>query len=313
MAASISANATPARPSTRKVWMRAVRLFSFTASITPVLIGSGFALADHQLHVFRAILVLLACVLCHAGCNLANDYFDHRKGTDRETLLGRGGVIQSGWLTENQVRDGMIVAFALATVIGVIVLALSTWWLLVLAIPSLLAAILYTGGPRPLGFIALGEVTVWLFMGMGITCGTYVAQSGHLTWEVAIGSLGISSLVAAILHANNIRDFDTDKAAGKRTLAHLLGRAGAIREMDALLALAFLFALVTVAGWPANWPVLLTLVMAPAAFYIARLVRTTGDAMALNRSVRLTAQLHFRYGLLFTAGLVIRAAIDRIG
>ena len=104
---------------------------------------------------------------------------------------------------------------AAATVLGLIILALSTWWLLALALPSLIVAVLYTGGPRPLGYMALGEVTVWLFMGMGIVCGTFIAMTGRLTWEVAIGSLGISSLVAAILHANNLRDFDLDRSAGK--------------------------------------------------------------------------------------------------
>ena len=162
------------------------------------------------------MLIALACVLCHAGCNLANDYFDYRKGIDDSDSIGIGGVIQDGWLTAEQVRNGMIACFVTATILGIAILALSTWWLLALAVPSLLAAVLYTGGPKPLGYIALGESTVWLFMGMGIVCGTYVAMP---TPDLggAVGSLGISALVAAILHANNFRAF---RARPRRRKTH---------------------------------------------------------------------------------------------
>ena len=140
-----------ARPSALRVWMRAVRIFSFTASITPVLVGSAFALVDRRFAASLFLPILAACVLVHAGCNLANDYFDYVKGTDRENVLG-----PEGWLSAEQIRLGMIVSFTAATILGLLILALSTWWLLALAIPSLLAAVLYTGGPKPLGYAALG-------------------------------------------------------------------------------------------------------------------------------------------------------------
>ena len=257
-------------------------------------------------------LVIVASVLCHAGCNLANDYFDFRKGVDTEQSLGPSGVIQQGWLTLDQVRTGMIVTFGVATLLGLIILALSTWWLLLLAVPSLLAAVLYTGGPKPLGYLALGEATVWLFMGMGIVCGTYVAMAGRLRWEVAVGSLGISALVAAILHANNLRDFELDRAAGKRTLGHVLGWSNAVREFTVLIAAAYMLTGLLVVLWPANWPTLLVLVTLPAALALVQLVRSNNDAQSLNMSVRATAQLHFQFGLLLTLGLVIRTVIERL-
>jgi 1,4-dihydroxy-2-naphthoate octaprenyltransferase len=292
--------------------MRAVRIFSFTASITPVLIGSAFALADRTFAIALFPVILIACVLCHAGCNLANDYFDHRKGIDDANSIGIGGVIQAGWLTPAQVRAGMLACFVSATALGLIVLAASTWWLLVIAIPSLLAAILYTGGPKPLGYLALGEVTVWLFMGMGIVCGTYVAMAERLTWEVASGSLSISALVAAILHINNLRDFETDRAAGKRTLAHLLGWRNAVREYAGLVISAYIFALLLVVLWPHNWPVLIALTTLPAAIALVQMVRTNIDPRSLNAGVRATARLHFQFGLLLTCGLVIRSVIERL-
>jgi 1,4-dihydroxy-2-naphthoate polyprenyltransferase len=301
-----------AAPSPIRIWMRAVRIFSFTASVTPVLIGSAFALVSRDFLIVRFVLVALACVLCHAGCNLANDYFDHRKGIDNRESIGIGGVIQDGWLTAEQVRNGMLVCFAAATILGIAILALSTWWLLALAVPSLLAAILYTGGPKPLGYIALGELTVWLFMGMGIVSGTYVAMAEHLSWEVAVGSLGISALVAAILHVNNMRDFEPDQTAGKRTLAHLLGWSGSVREYEFLIVGAYFFTAILIVIWPSNWPTALVLATAPAALALIQLVRSNADAKSLNMGVRGTAQLHFRFGLLLTAGLVVRTIIERL-
>jgi 1,4-dihydroxy-2-naphthoate octaprenyltransferase len=295
-----------------RVWMRAVRIFSFTASITPVLVGSAFATADRRFEPLLLLPILVACVLVHAGCNLANDYFDYRKGTDRENVLGPSGVIQVGWLTADQVRIGMIVCFAVATVLGMIVLTATTWWLLLLAIPSLLAAVLYTGGPKPLGYVALGEVTVFVFMGVGIVCGTYVAMAERLTWEVAIGSLGVSCLVAAILHANNIRDMEVDARAGKTTLAQLLGLRGARIEFSALVIGSYASIVLLIALWPDNWPTAIVLASAPLARYLAGIVKRSTAAADLNASVRLAAQLHFRFGLLLTGGLLIRAALDRL-
>jgi 1,4-dihydroxy-2-naphthoate octaprenyltransferase len=306
------ASAAATIPPAWRVWMRAVRVFSFTASVIPVLIGSAFALTAESFDTALLPLILVASVLCHAGCNLANDYFDHRKGTDDGSSLGIGGVIQAGWLSPQEVRGGMIACFGLATATGLVVLGLSTWWLGLLAVSSLLAAVLYTGGPRPLGYHALGELTVWLFMGMGIVCGTYVAMTERLTQEVVIGSLGISALVAAILHANNLRDFEPDRVAGKRTLAHVIGWEWAVREFLILIAASYLLTILLVMVWPENWPVALTVLTAPAALALMRSIRSTTDANALNLAVRGTASLHFRFGLMLTIGLVIRAALEQL-
>jgi 1,4-dihydroxy-2-naphthoate octaprenyltransferase len=148
---------------------------------------------------------------------------------------------------------------------------------------------------------------------MGIVCGTFVAMAGELTWEVAVGSLGISALVAAILHANNLRDFELDRAAGKTTLAHVFGWSRAVREFTILVAAGYLFTVMLVVLWPANWPCLLVLVTVPAALALVQLVRSNSDAQSLNMSVRATAQLHFQFGLLLTLGLAIRAALEHLG
>ncbi len=129
---------------------------------------------------------------------------------------------------------------------------------------------------------------------------------------MAVGSLGISALVAAILHANNLRDFEPDRAAGKRTLAHLLGRDRAVREFEVLIVAAYLFTALLIALWPENWPVVIVAITVPSALALMQLVRTNADAKALNMSVLGTAQLHFKFGLLLTMGLVIRTLIERL-
>jgi 1,4-dihydroxy-2-naphthoate octaprenyltransferase len=134
----------------------------------------------------------------------------------------------------------------------------------------------------------------------------------HLTWEVAIGSLGISALVAAILHVNDLRDFDSDLTAGKRTLAHLLGKANAVREYVVLIAAAYVFTAILIVIWPSNWPVLIAAASLPAAIAMIRLVRRKDDPQLLNLGVRGTAKLHFQFGLLMTFGLLIRSVIERL-
>jgi 1,4-dihydroxy-2-naphthoate octaprenyltransferase len=172
--------------------------------------------------------------------------------------------------------------------------------------------VLYTGGPKPLGYVALGEATVFLFMGIGIICGTYVAMTEQLTWEVAIGSLSVSCLVAAILHANNIRDTEVDARAGKTTLAQLLGPRCARIEFTALIVASYASVALLIVLWPSNWPTAIVLATAPLALYVSGIVRRSTTVADLNASVRLTAQLHFRFGLLLTGGLLIRAALDRL-
>jgi 1,4-dihydroxy-2-naphthoate polyprenyltransferase len=216
-----------ATPSRWRIWLQAVRYFSFTASAIPILIGSSLALVDREFDALLFLVMLAASIACHAGANLANDYFDHVKGIDTPESLGPSKVIQQSLLTPAEVRRGMIVAFAIATVLGLVIVAQTGWQILALALASLGAAYFYTGGPKPLGYIALGEITVLVFMGPVMIGGAYYVLAERLTWEVILASLPIGSLVAAILHANNVRDVDLDRRAGKVTLATLLVRRGA--------------------------------------------------------------------------------------
>jgi 1,4-dihydroxy-2-naphthoate octaprenyltransferase len=299
-------------PAPVRVWLQAIRIFSFTASIIPILVGSALALVDDQFDLPLFVVMLLASVACHAGANLANDYFDHRKGIDTSASLGPSKVIQQGLLTAEQVKRGMIVAFGIATVLGLIVVAQTGWEIFALALASLAAAYLYTGGPKPLGYIALGELVVLIFMGPVMIVGAYYVHTGDVTAVSVLVSLPIAMLVAAILHANNVRDIPLDRAAGKKTLAIVLGRRGATYEYWILVCGAFLLTVIAVVTRPELWPVLLVIPTAPVAFRLCRNIAIRADAHALNRVLRATAGLHMRFGTLYALGLLLAAIVDRL-
>lgn len=300
-------------PSRRRIWFQAVRFSSFTASAMPIIVGSALALVDRSFSLLLFLLMLAAAVACHAGANMANDYFDHIKGVDTEASLGPGKVIQSGLLTPGEVKRGAIFAFAIATTLGLVIVALSSWIILVIALLSLAAAVLYTGGPKPLGYVALGEVTVFVFMGPVMVCGAYFVMTERVTWEAGLASIPIGLLVAAILHANNMRDIELDREAGKVTLATRLGRAAANQEYALLVWGAYLATGVLIAVNPLYWPVVLVAATLPVAYRLTRLAFSDAAGAALNPLLRKTAGLHLRFGSFLTLALLVRAALDWVG
>jgi 1,4-dihydroxy-2-naphthoate octaprenyltransferase len=302
----------PVAPSRFKIWIQAIRYFSFTASVIPIAVGSALALYDHTFDWCLFLLMLAASVACHAGANLANDYYDHVKGIDSKESLGPSKVIQQGLLTPAEVKRGMIIAFAIATLLGLIIVAASSWIILAIALISLAVAVFYTGGPKPLGYIALGEVAVFIVMGPIMIGGAYYVMASRLTLSVVVASIPIGFLVAAILHANNIRDIQLDQQAGKVTLATLLGRRGSNIEYLILVIGAYVMTLVLIATDLNFWPVVITVLTIPAAARLCRLCLTAVDVRELNTLLRQTAGLHLRFGALMTVGLVVSAILERI-
>jgi 1,4-dihydroxy-2-naphthoate octaprenyltransferase len=303
--------ATRPHPSRLRVWFQAIRFFSFTASVVPILVGCAHAVDDGSFDPLLAAAMLLASVACHAGANLTNDYHDHARGIDTPSSLGPSKVIQQGLLAPAAVRRGMLVAFAGATLLGLVIVAATGWAVFWLALASLAVAYLYTGGPKPLGYVALGEVAVFLAMGPGMVLGAVYVLTGHLTATALIASLPVGCLVAAILHANNVRDVEPDRAAGKVTLATRLGRRAASREYAALVLGAYPSIVVLVVLEPTLWPTFLTLTTAPLARALVRAVYREREPRALNGVLRRTAGLHLRFGLLLAGGLLLAALLDR--
>lgn len=308
----MSVEAVPAPPPPLwRIWFRAVRPWSFTTSTIPIIAASALALYDHALDPLALVVMLLASMLTHAGCNLANDYYDHRRGIDVSAIHGPSGVIQREWLSPAQVLIGAIVCFALATLLGLWIVAMAGWAIFWLALASLAAAFFYTGGPAPLGYYALGELTVFVFMGVGMVGGAYYVNTGHLTWPAALLGAAIGLLAAAILHANNVRDIERDRGKGKVTIAILAGRRGSTVEYALQLALTYACIVAIVAIVPGLWPLVITGATIPAALRLCRQIATGETTADLNAVLRKTAGLHLQFGVLATAGLLVATALER--
>ena len=288
------------------VWWRAVRPFSFTASVTPVLVGSAVAYHDGLFDLVRFGVTLVASVAIHAATNLINDYYDHLRGVDTAESIGPSGVIQQGLLAPRAVLLGGLVLFALGGLLGLWLVAVVGWPILAIGAAGVLAGYAYTGGPLPLGYIGLGDLTVFLFMGVVIVGGAYYVQAGTVSVAAVWASLPIAALVAAILVVNNLRDIEDDRAKGKRTLATFIGRRGARLEYLLLLLLAYASVALGVALRVLPAPTLIVLLTLPRALANWRVIRESTDALTLTRGgVRETARLHQRLGVLLAIAFLI--------
>lgn len=289
-------------PSRVKIWIEATRPYSFTASVTPVLIGSVLGAMDGLFSWGLFFLALLGSLFIHIGTNLVNDYYDHKSGVD--TLESKSGsqVIQRGLLTADEVYWGGIVTFGIGGLFGLVLVGLCGWPILALGIASVLAGYFYTANPLSLAYIALGEATVFVFMGPVIIIGAYYVQREVFTLAPLLISLPVGCMVAAILQANNIRDIEADKAHGKNTLATVISRRAANWELGVLIYGAFvLTGLLVLLGY-APWPVLLTLLSIRLAIPVVRIVFQTDE---LQDIVEQSAKLHLEYGVLLIIGMLM--------
>jgi len=286
----------------------AARPRTLPAAIAPVLVGTAAAVdARDDLRVGALIAALIGSVFIQAGTNLANDYSDARRGADSMDRLGPVRVTASGLVAPRRVLVATWVAFGVAVAAGIYLTAVAGPVILAVGVVSILAGVLYTGGPRPYGYEGLGEAFVFLFFGLVAVNGSYFVQVERLDWLPLALSLPVGFLATAILVVNNVRDIDTDRRTGKRTLAVRLGR-GRARGLYAGLLLATYVALpvgLLAADGPA-WG-LLALASLPLAARPVLAVRTRTDGPALNAALAATGALLAAFSLLLTVGLLIAA------
>ncbi|HTE64432.1 MAG TPA: 1,4-dihydroxy-2-naphthoate octaprenyltransferase, partial [Solirubrobacteraceae bacterium] len=213
-------------------------------------------------------------------------------------------VTAGGLVPPRQVLIATYVAFGVAVLAGTYLIATAGWELLLVGAASILAGVLYTGGPRPYGYEGLGEVFVFLFFGVVAVAGSYFAQTETLHWEALVLAVPVGLLASAILVVNNVRDLETDRRAGKRTLAVRLGRERARVLFVAMIAGAFVSApLPWILGSLSPWLVLSWLAI-PLALPVVRIVRTRTDGPSLNRALAGTGQLQLAFCVLLSAGLL---------
>ena len=282
----------------------AARPRTLPAAVAPVLVGTSLAIRYGTFHALAFIAALLGAMAIQIGTNLSNDYSDARRGADTDERIGPVRVTAGGLVPPRQVLIATYLTFAAAVLCGIYLIAIAGWALLAVGAASILAGVLYTGGPRPYGYAGRGEVFVFLFFGIVAVSGSYFVQRRALPWQAFVLAVPVGLLIAAILVVNNVRDIDTDRRAGKRTLAVRLGRGRTRVLFAAIVAAAFVTSWVPwFAGSLSAW-LLLTLAAAPLALGVVATVRTHSDGPSLNSALARTAKLALAFCLLLCAGIL---------
>ncbi|MEV4295938.1 1,4-dihydroxy-2-naphthoate polyprenyltransferase [Microbispora rosea] len=288
--------ATPAH------WLAGARPRTLPAAVVPVAVGTGAAVAEDGANWWRALLALFVALALQVGVNYANDYSDGVKGTDKDRV-GPLRLVGSGVAAPKQVLAAALGCFLAAAVAGlVLVVATRAWWLLLVGLASILAAWFYTGGSRPYGYRALGEISVFVFFGIVAVAGTTYVQVERLTWLSLAAAVPVGLLACALLMVNNLRDIVTDGPSGKRTLAVVLGDSRTRLAYSATLVLPFVFALALV---PVRPFAALTVLALPLVVSPIRTVRSGATGPALIATLQQTGRLQLVFGALFTLGLAL--------
>jgi 1,4-dihydroxy-2-naphthoate octaprenyltransferase len=280
-------------------WLIGARLKTMPATFAPVAVGTAIAYSYGPVSALRAALTLLFGLSFVIGTNFFNDYSDGVRGTDAERV-GPVRLVGSGRVSSRPVLHSGIALYALAAVTGVVLAVTTSWWLLGLTLFCALGGWFYTGGSRPYGYRALGEVGVFLFHGVIAVCGTVFIQLGRIPLLALGASVPVGLMVCALLVTNNLRDIPTDTAAGKRTLAVVLGdRPTRVLYLLCVgVSLAAALALVPARPW-----VLLVLAALPATILPVRRVVTGARGADLVPALEQTCLLMLVFGALLTIGL----------
>jgi 1,4-dihydroxy-2-naphthoate octaprenyltransferase len=282
-------------------WIEGARPRTLPAAVAPVLVGTGAAAAAGDARPARALLALVVSLALQVAVNYANDYSDGIRGTDTQRV-GPLRLVGSGVSSPAAVKRAALAAFAVAAAAGLVLAALTTWWLVAIGAAAMLAAWFYTGGARPYGYRALGELSVFVFFGLVATIGTAYVQVERVTATAVAGGVGCGALACALLVVNNLRDIPTDSVTGKRTLAVLLGDRRTRVLYVALVAVAFLVAVALVVVTP--WT-LLTLAAVPLAARPARTVAAGRQGRDLVPALRDTGRLQLAYAVLLAVALFL--------
>jgi 1,4-dihydroxy-2-naphthoate octaprenyltransferase len=287
-------------------WIIAIRPKTLTIAVVPVLTATALAWSEAGPVSWLVMLTaMMASVLIQVGTNLHNDAADFEQGADdRATRLGPPRATAEGWLTARQVRRAATLSFTLAVVTGVYLIWVGGWPILIAGLLSIVAGLAYTGGPKPIAYVGLGELFVFIFFGLVAVCGTYYLQTGALSWSAWITGTLIGMPAAAVLVVNNYRDLGNDRDVGKNTLAVRLVPRSTRIEYALLMLLPFaLLPLIPVLRHGGMW-IALPLLLTPWALYLVKRFHTEPQGSSFNRILSATAQFQLALGLLLSLSLL---------
>ncbi len=293
-------------------WYRAARPRTLTATYVPLGLAAVIAVEHGVFDLVRFTLSLIAALCLQIGANLINEYWDYKRGADTLKQAGQGMIIKEGVLTPRSVLIGAILSVLAGSLIGLFLLTQSGWLLLWIGLGGVLVVITYTAGPFPLAYNGLGEVAVFIFMGSLMVLGAYYVMAREFSWTPVIAAIPIGFMVAAILHANNVRDIDADRAVNKRTLAVLFGLRIARIEYMVLVGGAYAAVVVMILLNVMPITTLAVLITAPEAYRLIQIINTSRDTALLHQAQGRTAKLHGRFGLWLVIGWATSLLIQRI-
>ena len=291
----------------RQAWILAARPKTLPAALSPVVVGTALAFADGGFALLPALAAAAGALLLQILSNFANDYSDHFRGADTPDRLGPVRVTSAGLIAPAVLRKGIMAVIGLAALVGLYLIWVGGWSILLIGVAAIVAALAYTGGPFPFGYYGLGEFFVFLFFGVVAVCGTYYVQVLTVTAPVLIASVAVGALITAILVVNNYRDLETDRRAGKRTLAVRLGRRGTQTEYALLFVFAYVVPLVLWLAMGMSPLVLLPWLTLPLAVRLVRTLSSAIDGPTLNKTLAGTAQAGLVFSLLLALGIVLGA------
>jgi 1,4-dihydroxy-2-naphthoate octaprenyltransferase len=285
-------------------WIAAARPRTFPAAMAPVAVGTAVAWHEDTYNYWPALISLLGALFIQIGANFANDLGDFRQGADSVDRVGPTRATSAGLISPTSMRNGVIAAFAAAMACGFYLVTVAGWPVVAIGLTSILAALLYTGGPTPYGYRGLGELFVFVFFGLVAVAGTFYVQALRVSPGALLAGVPIGLLCANILVVNNIRDRQSDARAGKRTLAVLFGRGPCLAMYGCFLALAYVAVMVGIAlrWYPISASI--TLLTAPFADQLAKRV-ASADGRDLNPLLGETAMFELMFAVVFTIGILI--------
>lgn len=288
-----------------KIWILAARPKTLPAAAAPVVIGCAMAYADNGFHMLSAVAALIGALFIQIGTNLANDYFDFKKGIDQPDRLGPTRVTQSGMVTQSQIKLATTIAFGIAFLMGIYLVYRGSWPIVIIGLLSILFGILYTGGPAPLGYTGLADIFVLIFFGPVAVGGTYYVQTLTITTPVLIAGLAPGLFSIAILTVNNLRDIETDRRSGRKTLAVRFGATFAKLEYLFSVLIATLIPLLLYILYDSPLFSLLSIIV---LLLLIPSIKTifTQQGKIFNNTLATTGKLLFLFSLLFSIGWILR-------
>ena len=287
-----------------QIWWLAIRPRTLPAAASGVVMGSALAWMDHSFHILAALAALCVALLLQIGSNVANDVYDFERGADTSERHGPLRVTQAGLLTPAKMKRGMWIIFGFSALFGLYLDLLHGWLVIVLGLAAIVSAIAYTGGPFPLGYYGLGDLFVFIFFGLMCVAGTYYVQTGSVSAAAWWMSVPIGLMITDILVVNNLRDLDSDRSAGKHTLAVLVGERWTRIQYVSFMIVSFLSLPVLI--WLGVLPVftLLAWLSLPLAWISTRTILAQ-RGRPLNVALAGTGQTALAFSLLFFIGVLL--------